>query len=172
MTDLLEKSADTSAMTIQLALHQWKSYQNRMPLFLESINDAQYESVLAPTTNSVSWIAGHLAETHDGLFPLLGIGGRLYPKLSEIYLHDKKSLSQPHFSKDELILIWNNIHNELHKSFDYFTPATWLDKHTAVPASDFIREPHRNKLNVLMTRTNHLAYHLGQLVLVKNANNI
>ena len=32
---------------------------------------------------------------------------------------------------------------------------------------DFIKEPHRNKLNVLLTRTTHLAYHAGQLALLK-----
>jgi hypothetical protein len=29
------------------------------------------------------------------------------------------------------------------------------------------KEPHRNKLNLLMNRTNHLSYHLGQLVLLQ-----
>jgi hypothetical protein len=32
---------------------------------------------------------------------------------------------------------------------------------------DFEKEPGRNKLSVLINRTNHMAYHLGQLVLLK-----
>ena len=32
---------------------------------------------------------------------------------------------------------------------------------------DFIKEPHRNKLNIILTRTTHLSYHTGQLALLK-----
>jgi len=44
--------------------------------------------------------------------------------------------------------------------------ADWLGRHTAVSAEDFANEPLRNKLNVLMGRTIHESYHLGQLNLV------
>jgi hypothetical protein len=46
-------------------------------------------------------------------------------------------------------------------------PEEWFEKHTAVSAEDFINEPHRNKLNIIITRTSHLNYHTGQLVLLK-----
>lgn len=43
----------------------------------------------------------------------------------------------------------------------------WFQKHTAVTAEDFAKEPHRNKLNIIITRTSHLQYHTGQLALLK-----
>ena len=43
----------------------------------------------------------------------------------------------------------------------------WFEKHTAVADEDFIKEPHRNKLNIILTRTTHLQYHIGQLILLK-----
>jgi hypothetical protein len=43
----------------------------------------------------------------------------------------------------------------------------WLQKHTAVSEEDFVWEPHRNRFAVLLARTAHLAYHLGQAVLAK-----
>lgn len=52
----------------------------------------------------------------------------------------------------------------------HFQPTTiekWFDRHTAVSAEDFVKEPHRNKLNVVISRTNHLANHIGQLLLLK-----
>jgi hypothetical protein len=50
------------------------------------------------------------------------------------------------------------------------TPAEeWFNKHNSVSAEDFDREPHRNKLNVIINRTNHLANHLGQMLLLKPA---
>ena len=43
----------------------------------------------------------------------------------------------------------------------------WLERHMSVSPEDFDKEPHRNKLNIIISRTNHIAYHLGQLVLLK-----
>lgn len=51
--------------------------------------------------------------------------------------------------------------------FDTTDVDEWLDRHTAVSAEDFAKEPHRNKLNVLMNRTAHMANHLGQMLLLK-----
>ena len=44
--------------------------------------------------------------------------------------------------------------------------ATLFEKHTAVSEEDFSKEPHRNKLNIVISRTSHLQYHTGQLVLL------
>jgi hypothetical protein len=46
-------------------------------------------------------------------------------------------------------------------------PDDWFAKHTAVSAEDFAKEPFRNKLNIIVTRTTHLQYHIGQLQLLK-----
>jgi len=32
---------------------------------------------------------------------------------------------------------------------------------------DYAKDPTRNRLSVLLSRTNHLAYHLGQIILVQ-----
>jgi hypothetical protein len=45
--------------------------------------------------------------------------------------------------------------------------SAWFAKHNAVSAEDFAKEPHRNKLNVLITRTIHQGYHLGQMNYLK-----
>ncbi len=55
----------------------------------------------------------------------------------------------------------------LAKHFNILQPNEWLGKHTAVSEEDFIKEPHRNRLNVVIGRTNHLSHHLGQLTLLK-----
>jgi hypothetical protein len=51
--------------------------------------------------------------------------------------------------------------------FDSLKAEEWLEKHTAVSEEDFKQEPHRNKLNIIVTRTTHLTYHTGQLALLK-----
>jgi hypothetical protein len=42
----------------------------------------------------------------------------------------------------------------------------WLSRHTSVSPEDFLKEPHRNRLNVVISRTGHMAYHIGQLRLI------
>jgi len=42
------------------------------------------------------------------------------------------------------------------------TSEDWLSRHTSVSEEDFAADPLRNKLNVLIGRTNHESYHLGQ----------
>jgi hypothetical protein len=44
---------------------------------------------------------------------------------------------------------------------------TWFERHTSVSEEDFLKEPHRNKLNVLLNRTNHQSYHFGQMILLQ-----
>jgi hypothetical protein len=36
-----------------------------------------------------------------------------------------------------------------------------------VTEEDFANEPHRNRLAILLSRTSHASYHLGQLMFLK-----
>ena len=69
---------------------------------------------------------------------------------------------------DELKKYWNEVNTELTEHFSTMQPAEWFAPHTAVSEKDFEKEPHRNKLNVLITRSTHQSYHLGQLAYLKN----
>jgi hypothetical protein len=57
------------------------------------------------------------------------------------------------------------VNEKLREGFAKFSAADWLQKHTAVSAEDFAKEPHRNRFAILLSRTNHLSYHLGQAVI-------
>ena len=41
----------------------------------------------------------------------------------------------------------------------------WVQRHSAVSEEDFAKDPSRNRFAILLSRTNHLSYHLGQAVL-------
>ena len=41
----------------------------------------------------------------------------------------------------------------------------WVQRHAAVSEEDFAKDASRNRFAVLLSRTNHLSYHLGQAVL-------
>ena len=47
-------------------------------------------------------------------------------------------------------------------------PEEWFTRHANFSEADFPKVPHRNRLNVVISRTNHLAYHRGQLVLIQS----
>lgn len=68
-------------------------------------------------------------------------------------------------TRRELNAAWLEINAKLWTGIEKFTPADWTARHTAVSEDDFKREPHRSRFTVLLGRTTHLAYHVGQAVL-------
>jgi hypothetical protein len=101
------------------------------------------------------------------MLELLDMGEKLYPDLYEPFLNspDKTTTEIP--SVAELRIFWNNQCLFLKQKCDSLQPDEWFEKHTAVTSEDFAKEPHRNKLNIIITRTTHLTYHTGQLRLLK-----
>jgi uncharacterized damage-inducible protein DinB len=153
--------------TLQICLLQWDSLNKRMLKTMESIPAQNFNKPIVTSGNSPSWILGHLAEADDALLELLGIGKRLYPDLSKIYHHERGSNHEGHLTSEELKGRWKSIIVELDSAFKKWTEAEWLSKHTAVSDIDFQKEPHRNRLNVMLSRVSHKASHLGQIAMMK-----
>jgi len=120
---------------------------------------------VAPGRNRLVYLWGHLIAVHDAMAPLIGVGERLHPELDAMFLTEAdKRASLP--SAGELKAYWDEVHGRLLEAFRRFTPAEWAQKHTAMSEDDFKANPLRNRLAVLLSRTNHLSYHLGQAALV------
>lgn len=62
---------------------------------------------------------------------------------------------------------WKEVNDALMDHIKRLPASEWFTRHANISAADFPKEPHRNRLNVLISRTNHLAYHRGQLVLLQ-----
>jgi hypothetical protein len=154
-------------MTKQL-LDEWSRQLNRASKLFNELTEEQIEKEVAPGRNTGTYLLGHLVAVHDALFPLLGVGEKLYPQLEEIFIKNPDKSGLEKASVKELKNYWNEVNKELGVHFNKFTVDEWLQKHTAVSEEDFLKEPHRNRLNVLISRTNHLAYHLGQLAFLKS----
>jgi hypothetical protein len=60
---------------------------------------------------------------------------------------------------------WAQVNGSLSDKFGRLTPQDWLQRHMAMSDEDYAKDPTRNRLSVLLSRTNHISYHLGQLVL-------
>jgi uncharacterized damage-inducible protein DinB len=154
--------------TLQICLLQWDTYNRIMQKVINTISDENFNLPIVPNGNSPSWLLGHLVDTDDKLLELFGIGKRMAPELSSIYHHERGTNQLGHLSKEDLNTTWNTIVSELDKSFKAMTEADWLSRHMSITEEDFKKEPHRNKLNVFLSRIEHKASHLGQIAMQKN----
>src|SRR5882762_1878170 len=62
---------------------------------------------------------------------------------------------------------WDKINEKLWEGLSKFSAADWAGRHTAISEDEFKREPNRNKFTVLLGRTAHMSYHVGQATLAR-----
>jgi hypothetical protein len=148
---------------IKMVLSNWELQINRMNNLLGKLSDEELSAQTAPGRNTGVYLLGHLAAVSDGLFTFLGLGERLNPTMDDTFLRnpDNSGIEKP--SIGELKEYWNKVNSVLADKISQIQPDEWFNRHTAVSEEDFAKEPHRNKLNIIINRTNHLSYHLGQL---------
>ncbi len=153
---------------VKMVLHAWDLNNKRVTKTFDGLSDEQLFAEIAPGKNRVVYLLGHLVAVHDMMLPLLGLGERHYTQLDEAFVDnpDREIADLPTVA--QLRAHWVNINDILAKQFASLTAADWLTRHSMVSEEDFAKEPHRNKLSIIISRTNHASYHLGQIVLVKN----
>lgn len=152
---------------LKIIFDRWYASIKNCDTLLSVLSDEQLQKEIAPGKNRGVYLLGHLIAVHDDMIILLGLGEKLYPELHKPFLDlaDRAIAEIP--SVKTLRENWSKQCEVMKQKFDSMQPDQWFEKHTAVSAEDFVKEPHRNKLNIILTRTTHLQYHLGQLVLLK-----
>jgi hypothetical protein len=154
-------------MFVRTALNAWKQVIGCFDAAVASLTDEQLQKQVAPAKNRLLYLVGHLTAVHDRLFPLLGLGERLHPELDKVYIDNPDRALPDPVSTADLKRAWSEVNGGLTAAFEKLKPMQWLEKHTAVSDEDFAKEPTRNRLAVLISRTNHAAFHTGQAALVK-----
>jgi hypothetical protein len=151
---------------VKMVLDRWYSLVKNFDTILSSKTDEQLQNEIAPAKNRGIYLLGHLTAVHDDMLPLLDFGHKLFPGLNAPFITspDKEAVDIP--SAKELRASWNKVNAVLAQKFDSLEPDEWFQRHTSVSPEDFVKEPHRNKLNIIITRTSHLSYHSGQFVLL------
>lgn len=154
-------------ITSKIVIDSFGNYIKRTSKMLDDMTDEQLAQEIAPSKNTGHYLLGHLIAVHDNMLPLMDLGESLYPELIEIFLKnpDKSGLEKPSIAK--LREQWSEVHTILLSKLETLSLEQLLEKHTSVSDEDFAKEPHRNKLSVLLSRTSHLAYHVGQIALLK-----
>jgi hypothetical protein len=97
----------------------------------------------------------------------LGLGTASRPELYEIFLKKADNDKVEFPSLSELKNFWQSVHTELKELFVNLPETEWFKRHNAMTDEDFENDPSRNRLSVLLNRANHVAYHIGQVNLVK-----
>lgn len=154
-------------LIVKMILDLWNSRIKTADEVLNNLTDEQLQNEIAPGRNRGIYLLGHLTAVHDRMLPLLNFGPSIYPHLAEPFLTkpDKEVKEIP--SANELRKNWKDVNTKLSEHFNKLQPDEWFQKHASVSAEDFIKEPHRNRLNVLMSRAVHMESHIGQLKLLK-----
>lgn len=160
-------TTNTTAQIIQQAVNSWTVQNKQVTAYFQKHEDSFYLNEVAPGRSRAIYLLGHLVAVSDGLLSLFGLGDKLYPELEDVFLKSPDNADTPMPSITELKQKWETVNATLTQHFNAMGVDSWLDKHTAVSVEDFQNEPMRNKLNVLLSRTVHQGYHLGQLNLLK-----
>src|SRR5687767_6348501 len=73
-------------MLVNLAVNTWNTQNSRVSKLLNSFTEEQWLAETAPGRNRGIYLLGHLIAVTDGLFPLFGIGAKLFPTYEQTFL--------------------------------------------------------------------------------------
>ena len=152
---------------IKMTLDRWYGSVISLDKLLNVLSDEQLMKETAPGKNRGIYLLGHLVAVHDDMLVLLDLGQKQHPELTEPFIKQADKVATGLPSVAVLRDYWSRQNTLLREKFDQLTTEKWFEKHTAVSAEDFTKEPHRCKLNIIISRTSHLQYHTGQIALLK-----
>ena len=157
----------TKEIFVKMTLDSWNARVQQADKLLASLSDEQLLKEIAPGKNRGVYLLGHLTAVHDSMMTLLNLGEPLYPSLFKPFVESPDKAVHDIPSIADLRTYWTNVNTVLKSHFSALSADDWFKKHNSVSEEDFTKEPHRNRLNIVLTRTNHFSYHLGQLALLK-----
>lgn len=158
------QTTETTQTMVKIILDRWDASVKNLDTLLDSISDEELLKETSPGRNRGVYILGHLIAVHDHMLPLLNFGEKAYPHLPGFFIDAPDKTINDIPSAKELRSLWDEQKTVLKQKMAGLKPEEWFERHTSVSEEDFAKEPHRNKLNIILTRTTHLAYHTGQLV--------
>ena len=163
---LTKQMDDQRQLFVRMALDAWSNELKATNTLLAKLTDEQVMREIAPSRNRGIYLLGHLTAVHDGMLRLLRFQDRLHPELDKPFLNEADKVATDLPSLTDLRAQWKEVNDTLMDHVKGLPADEWFTRHANISEEDFPKEPHRNRLNVLLSRTNHLAYHRGQLVLL------
>lgn len=157
--------SNSESRFVTAAIKGWDVWLTRLDKTLDSLTDEQLENPVAPGRNRAFYIFGHLIAVNDSMIPQLRLGEAAFPEFFETFVKQPDRAASAYPSAAELRKAWKDLNRRLSELLPQLSASAWLERHATVSEEDFAKEPDRNRLAVLLSRTSHLSYHLGQLQL-------
>ncbi len=149
---------------VDSVIRSFQRVVTRIGAVCSNLSEEQLLAEVAPHKNRVIYVWGHLTAIHDAMLPILRLGERLHPELDLTFVSNPdRSIPLPPGA--EIRRYWDDVNTLLWLKLPTLSPANWVERHGSVSPEDFDRDPTRNRLTVLLNRTNHASYHLGQLII-------
>src|ERR1700739_4692928 len=155
-------------LPVKVAINSWQLVVERADRIFSQLTEDQLLAEVAPGKNRVIYLWGHLIAVHDRMFSILGLGSRLHPELDAVFIDNSDKAVAEIPSAGQMQQYWDEVNEKLAAQFQALSPDEWLLQHRAMSDEDYAKDPTRNRLAVLLSRTNHLSYHLGQIALTRD----
>jgi hypothetical protein len=153
-------------IAIATALHAWNQWLNRADKIFSARSNEELLTEIAPGKNRPIYIFGHLITLHDAMIAQLRLGESSFSHYWKLFIEQPdRAVELP--PVEELRAAWKQTNEALSRYFTELPAEAWFERHASVSPEDFTKEPHRNRLAILLSRTAHLSYHIGQLVLTR-----
>lgn len=158
---------NSNQLLVKMVLDRWNAQLKQMDELLATVTDEQLQKEIAPGKNRGIYLVGHLAAVHDDMLPLLRFSDRIIPAFKQPFLDspDKTVTDLP--SAKEVRAALKQVSDKLREGFNSLNTDQWFERHNSISPEDFVKEPHRNRLNVVIGRISHLSWHQGQLEWIK-----
>ena len=158
---------DQQQLCVKMVLDAWTKEIGATNALLEKLSDEQLMQEVSPTRNRGVYLLGHLTAEHDEMLSLLRFQEAMYPELMPMFMDapDKTVATLP--SILQLRAQWKTVNDTLMGHLNALPAEEWFTRHPSISDENFLKEPHRDRLNVSISRTSHLAYHRGQLALLE-----
>lgn len=157
-------------MSVNVAINNWQQQVNAFNSVLDKLSTDDLLQEVAPNRNRGIYLLGHLVAVHDAMLPLLRFEEALYPELRPVFIEAADKTTETLPPVEQLKSQWNEVNNKLLAHYNALPADEWFTRHGSISEENFAHEPQRNRLNVLLSRTNHLSYHRGQLAFLLKKN--
>jgi hypothetical protein len=156
-------------LLLRSAFANWTLTINRLNQRFSTLSPDDFFQAIAPGRNRIIYVLGHLTAVHDRTCEILGLDSRKHPDLDVAFIRNPDLAVEPIPGVTELLAAWEGVNDRLYSGMLTLGPTQWLERHQAVSQEDFRKDPTRTRFSVLLNRTNHAGYHLGQLMLFRKA---
>jgi hypothetical protein len=164
---LFKNNKMNNELLVKMITDSWQKQVTATNKIFDNLSDEELMDEVSPGRNRAIYLLGHLTAVHDRMLPLLRFGESKYPELKSIFLDSADKAVEAIPSAAQLRQQWNDVNETLSNHIKNLSADEWFTRHANISEEDFMKEPNRNRLNVLLDRTIHLSNHRGQLLLLK-----